>query len=780
MNKMTPEIVGGVGDSPKKVETTEKVLGRAKYIADLYRPNMLYGAILSSPHAHAKILSYKIEGALELHGVKSVITGDNFGHNFMGPFIKDEGAIAKDKVRYIGEPVCAVAATSPEIARAALGLIEVKYDVLPAVLSMDEAIAENAPIIHDDLKNYTKIFEAVSYDNVMSETKLSEGNVDKAWDECDLIVENVYETQAQNHMPIETCGALAEEDGNGRIELWSANQSVFRVQANVCETLGLPMSKLRCLTPSIGGGFGNKMEAHVQPIVVKLAMETGLPVKLILSREEDFEMIRARHPFRIRIKTGVKSDGTFIARDVDILMDGGAFSDDSPGVLGYSILCSRGPYRIPHMRSVGRVVYTNRLRFAAFRGFGNPQVNFAVETQIDEIAGKLGMDPMDLRQKNAIEVGDTWFGGQIVESSGLKECLTKVKAACDWESKRNGIETDEPHKRRGFGLAVCGHISGLLGTGAIIRLLEDGTVALNTGATDIGQGSDTVLSQMAAEALQVPLENIVMASPDTDGSPFNWGTTASRVTYTTGRAVVGAAKDVEVQMKMAASQMLECSAEDLELVPGGKIGLKGAPGHEVSFFDISKFTHWGVGGPIVGSHTLVYDKPTIDPKRAVASGTPFSNIGAYAFNAMVVEVEVDERTGHCQVLEAWSATDVGKAINPILVEGQLEGGFVQGLGYALFEEMVWDNGRLANPNLMDYKVPGSMDVPYDIHSIIVENPEPDGPYGAKGVGEVCIVTVPGSIGNAIRNATNIEIRKLPMTSERVFDALRDKEENNAT
>jgi CO/xanthine dehydrogenase Mo-binding subunit len=780
MNKITPEIVGGVGDSPNKVELKKKLLGQAKYIDDLYRPNMLHGAILPSPHAHAKIISYNVEAARALPGVKCVITGDNFGDNFMGPFIKDEGAIAKGKVRYIGEPVCAVAATTTKIAKTALGLIDVKYEVLTPVLSMGEAIAEDAPIIHEGLKEYTKIFESVSYENVMSETKLSEGDVDNAWAECDLIVENVYETQAQNHMAIETCGALAEEDGNGRIELWSANQSVFRVQANVCESLGLPMSKLRCLTPTIGGGFGNKMEAHVQPIVVKLTMETGLPVKIILSREEDFEMIRARHPFRIWIKTGVKNDGSFVARDVDILMDGGAFSDDSPGVLGYSVLCSRGPYRIPNMRSVGRVVYTNHLRFAAFRGFGNPQVNFASEAQIDEIADKLGVDAIEIRQKNAIEAGDTWFGGQVIGSSGLKECLAKAKLASNWDAKRKNIKSDHNYKRRGLGIAVCGHISGLLGTGAIIRLLEDGTVALNTGATDIGQGSDTVLSQMAAEALKVPLENISLAQPDTDGSPFNWGTTASRVTDTTGRAVVGAAKEVENQVKKAASQMLECSEDDLELVPGGKVGLKGVPGHEVSFFDISKFTHWGVGGPIVGSHTLVYENPSIDPKRAVASGTPFSNIGAYSFNATVVEVEVDERTGSCEVLEVWSATDVGRAINPALVEGQIEGGFVQGLGYALFEEMIWDNGRLANPNLMDYKVPGSMDVPYDIHSIIVEHPEPDGPFGAKGVGEVCIVAVPGSIANAILHAADVKMRKLPMSSERVFDALRDKEENNAT
>lgn len=774
------KISGGVGLSPKKIETREKVLGKAKYIADIYKPNMLHAAILSSPHAHALILSYKTDQALALPGVKAVITGDDFGHDYMGPFIKDEAAIAKDKVRYVGEPVAAVAALSEEIAREALGLIEVEYKELPSVLSMDDALTEDAAIIHEGLDDYIKIFEAQCGGNLMSKSSIEEGDVDTAWKDCDLIVENTYETQAQNHLPIETCGAFAEVDGNGRVELWSANQSVFRVQANVSETLNLPMSKLRCLTPSVGAGFGNKMEAHVQPIVVKLALKTERPVKLILTREEDFEMIRARHPARIRCKTGARKDGVLLAREVEILMDGGAYADDSPGVLGISILFSRGPYRIPNVRSSGQVVYTNHLRFAAFRGFGNPQINFATEAQIDEIAQKLDLDPIEVRLKNAMDTGDTWFGGQVVESNGLKECITKVREASNWERKSERKGKNRKGKQRGLGISIAGHISGILGTGAIVKLLEDGTVILNTGATDIGQGSDTVLSQICAETLQVPLQNISLASPDTDGSPFNWGTTASRVTYTTGRAVVGAAKEVEKKIKDAASQMLECRVDDLELLPGGKLGVKGVPGHEVTFFDVAKYSHWQSGGPIVGSHSLVYDKPSIDPKRAVVSGVPFGQIGVYSFNAMVVEVEVDERTGQIKVIEAWSATDVGKAINPALVEGQIEGGFVQGMGYSLVEEMVWDGPRLINPNLMDYKIPGTLDVPYNINPIIVEHPEPDGPYGAKGVGEISLVTVPAAICNAIARAVNINLRQLPMTSERVFEALGLKKKSNAT
>jgi len=762
-----------VGKSLPKSDSAEKVAGRAQYIADLYRPGMLHAAILGSPHAHARITGYDISAALEAPGVVAVLTGDDIGDGLMGAFIKDEHAIAKGKVRYVGEPVAAVAAETLEEARAACRLIEVHYEELDAVLDPVEAMADGAPIIHEDLDSYIKVFDAGSYANVATRSHFEEGNVDDVWESCDVVVEDTYTTQPQAHLAIEPCGALAETDSTGRVTLWSANQSVFRVQANVCESLSLPMSKLRCLTPRVGGGFGNKMEAHIQPIVVALAMKCGRPVKLILTREEDFEIVRARHPFRVRMKTGAKADGTIVAREVETVLDCGAFADDSPGVLGYSLLMARGPYRIPNVRCTGKLVYTNKMRFGAFRGFGNPQVAFAGEQQIDMIAEKLGMDPLALRKQNMVEAGEPWFLGQMVESCGLARCIEAVEEASGWHERprveRNGTKT------RARGVAIMAHISGLLGTGAIVRVLEDGSVILNTGATDIGQGSDTVLAQICAESLKVPIESVVHASPDTDGSPYNWGTTASRVTYTTGRAVVGAARDVEEKLKQHASEMLECAVGDLELRPGGKVGLMGVPDKEVSIHEISLRAHWATGGPIVGDNSLVFDKATHDPKRAVATGLPFGRIGVYSFGAIVVDVEVDEITGKVRVLEAWVAVDVGTAINPQLVELQIEGAFVQGLGYTLFEEMVWDGARLANPSMMDYKVPTIRDTPNEIHSMIVEAPEPDGPFGAKGAGEIGIVSVPPAIANAVCAATGHRHRHLPLTPERVLDGLLETE-----
>ena len=769
------EAAMAVGLSLPKLETVEKVTGRAQYIADLSRPGMLHGAILQSPYPHARILRYDTSAALALPGVHAIVTGDDFGEHRMGAFVKDETAIAKGKVRYVGEPVAAVAAEDEATARQACQLIDVEYEELPAALSAEEALAPDAPIIHEELDSYFKVFPAISKGNSLSYTEIKEGDLEQGWRESDLVFENTFETPAQAHLAIEPCGALAETDAQGRVTLWSANQSVFRVQANVCESLGLPMSKLRCVTPRIGGGFGNKMEAHIQPIVVKLAMITGRPVKMILTREEDFQMVRVRHPAKIRIKTGVKRDGTLVARECELLLDGGAFGDDSPGVLGYALLMSRGPYRIPHLRCHGHVAYTNKLRSGAFRGFGNPQVSFGAETQLDEIAEALGMDPIELRLKNLMQPGDRWLGGQRVDSNGLAECIAAVRKASSWD-RRQSLPAPPEGKRRGFGIAVAAHISGLLGTGAIVRLLEDGSVVLNTGAVDIGQGSDTVLTQICAEALKISIEQVSTASPDTDGSPYNWGTTASRVTYTTGRAVLAASRDVERQIKEQAADIFECSTADLELRPGGRVGIKGVQGKELPFLVVSARAHWRKGGPIVGSNTLVYETPTVDPKRAVALGLPFQQIGVYSFAALVSEVEIDEATGQTEVKRVWTAVDVGKAINPRLVEGQIEGGVVQGLGFALVEEVVWDGARLANPTLMDYKIPGTMDVPYELHAIIVEHAQEDGPFGAKGVGEISLVPVPAAIANAIHDAAGVRLRRLPMNAERVLRACLAKED----
>ena len=770
---------GEVGRPVPQLEAQEKVCGSAQFIADLYRPNMLYGAVLQSPHAHARILKYDLSQALAIAGVRAIVTGDDLQENWrMGAFIKDEHALAKGKVRYVGEAIAAVAADTEAIARKAAAAIIVTYQELPAALSAEEALLSDAAIIHEAAREYVKVFDTGTKANLCSRTSFREGDIDQGWRDSDRVFEARYQTQAQAHVSLEPCGALAEMDANGRVTLWSANQSVFRVQANVSESLGMPMSRLRCLTPRIGAGFGNKMEPHIQPITVLLAMKAKRPVKLILSREQDFEMVRARHPFNIRVKTGVKCDGTLIAREVEALLDCGAFGDDSPGVLGYALLMSCGPYRFPHAYCHGRLAYTNKMRFGAFRGFGVPQMTFAIETQLDEIADALNLDPIEFRLKNLKREGDRWLGGQTIASNGLAECLDKVRKASGWNGARR--RSDDAESRRAFGVACSAHISGLLSTGAIIRLLEDGTVLLNTGSVDIGQGSNTILSQICAEALRIPLDRVGIASPDTDGSPYNWGTTASRVTYMTGTSVVGAAAEVERKIKDHAAEILECAPADLELIPGGLVAIKGIPHRHVSFAAISGRAHWAAGGPIIGSHSWVFDQKTVDPKRASVTGLPFSQIGAFVFNATVVDVEIDETTGKCRVNRAWSACDVGRAINPQMVEGQIEGAFVQGLGYALFEEIVWNGAQIANPTLMDYKIPTFVEAPSELYSIIVESNDPTGPYGAKSVGEIGINSVAAAITNAVNTGLGVRLRRLPLTPERVLQAMIGPEQNQET
>lgn len=767
--------VNPVGQDLPRLEAREKITGRAEYSDDLSLPGMLHAAVQQSPYAHARIVSCDVSAALAVPGVFATFTGDDIGYHYIGPFVQDETAIAKGKVRYIGEAVAAVAAIDQATARRAVALIDIEYEELPSVLSIDEAMAEGAPLVHDNFDELVRTYEADHAPNVMSIMQVEEGDVEAAWAGCDVVIEGEYETQAQCHTYMEPCSALADIDANGKVTVWSGNQSVFHLQANIAQTLDMPMSKVRCVTPRVGGAFGGKMEQTIQPIVVGLTRKVNRPVKLTLSREQDFEMIRSRHPSKVWIKTGAMNDGTLVARKVDIRLDAGAYGDDSPGVAGICALFCRGPYHIEHVSVESRAVYTNKLRAGAFRGFGGPQVAIAGETQIDEIAERIGMDPIDLRLKNAARPDEEWLAGMVLSKSAMAECLTRVRDASDWEQRRAAAAKPAANgKRRSIGIACLPHISGILTSGAIIRILEDGTAVLNTGAVDNGQGSDTVLVQMCAGALGIEVDQISLATPDTDSSPYNWGTTASRVTYMTGRAVVGAANSVIEQLKQRAASMMECAPEDLEMRPGGFIGIKGVPDAQVTYRDISGFSHWVEGGPVIGTDSLAFDGENFDPKRGFIKGFPFGKVGAWIFAAQAVEIEIDEATGKITPLEVWSAHDIGKAINPASVAGQVEGGVVQGIGFALYEEMVWDTGRLANPSLMDYKIAGTMDAPPKINTILIEEADESGPFGAKGIGEPPIVGIAPAIANALSHATGIQLKRLPMTPESVLNALQEK------
>ncbi|MBT5780854.1 MAG: xanthine dehydrogenase family protein molybdopterin-binding subunit [Rhodospirillaceae bacterium] len=773
MSDIESATESAIGKSPPRLEAAEKAAGTAIYSGDMELPGMLHAALLTSPYSHARILSYDVSAALALPGVKAVVTAEDISGGCIGLVCKDEKALAHGKVRYIGEPVAAVAARDEATARLAARLIGVEYEELPAATTVEQAMAEGAPVLHEDFADYTKIYQAPENEgNLLARAEAVMGRGVDGFDEADVIVEGTYEVGAQYHAYMEPVSVLAAFGPDGRVTVWSSTQSIFRTQANIHEGLGIPMGKIRCVAPRIGGGFGAKAEASGQLVTVMLAKKAGAPVRLVLSRDEDMTSMRARHPGTLRVKTGAKADGTLVAREMEVWLDAGAYADDSPAVMNLVLFYARGSYSIPHVRALGHAVYTNKLRLGAFRGFGNPQASFAAESQLDEIAEKLGIDPIELRIKNAIKAGEQWLGGQRITSCALVESLEKVRDASDWTRRREAA----PGRKRGLGVAAMTHTSAFLSSGAIVRLQGDGSIILNVGAVDIGQGSDTALSQMCAAALGLDIEQVSFATPDTDSAPYNYGTNASRVTYTVGQAVHRAAMQVRAQLLEHAAAMLECSEGQLELRPGGRIGVDVEPPRnaEVSFADIAGRSLWAVGGPITGSGSYIPNDPP-DPEHTKMTGfLGLDALSVLTFGAQVVEVEVDEVTGAVEVIEAWCAHDVGRAINPGAVESQIHGGFVQGQGYALCEEMLWEDGRLVNPSFMDYKFPGTLDTPDKIHAIILETPEKSHPFHVKGVGEPPLVGAAPAINNALSAATGLRLKQIPLTPERVLRGLLEK------
>jgi CO/xanthine dehydrogenase Mo-binding subunit len=753
--------------SPPRLDAGDKATGRARYVDDIHLPGMLHAAVHTSMHAHARIIAYRLDAAHAIAGVRAIVTGADIAGARAGGIVKDETMLARGTVRYVGEPVAAVVAVDLRTAQRAAAAIEVDYAPLPAVFTPDAALARDAPVLHEEFATYVKTVDGGGQGNVVFESSLTEGDVQQAFANCAVIVEGTYETQAQHHVYLETNGCVADVDSAGRITLYATCQSVHHIQQRVAEELAEPMAKIRVIATRVGGGFGGKHASNIHSIAAWLARATRRPVKLVLSRVQDFEIQRTRHPARIWMRTGAAADGTIVARDVRITLDGGAYADESPAVLAFALLMSRGPYRIASVRAHGKVVYTNKLRAGSFRGFGNPQATFAGESQIDELATKLGMDPCELRVRNAMRPGDTAFGGQPVRSCALRDALERVRAAqraAPALPPRDGC-------RRGVGFAAMSHISGLMGTAASVQLRADGSIALATGCVDIGQGADTAMVQMCAELLGVTLDRVSYAQQDSDVSPYNWKTAGSRSTYMTGRAVAAATIEMRQKMLDQAARMMECAASDLELRPGGTIGLVGVP-KTVSFKDVALHSLFRAGGPIAATHGFVFDGPGFDPKRASIHRLAFANLGIYTFGAHCVEVDVDTATGKVDVRRAWCAHDVGRAINLVACEGQIQGGFVQGMGYALSEAMHWnEDGWLTTTTLADYKIPGVLDAPVEIHPIVIEDPEPSHPLGAKGIGEPSLVGAAPAIANAIHDATGARVRTLPMTPERVLDML---------
>lgn len=757
-----------IGRSVTKLDAPAKISGSARYTDDLYRPRMLHGALLGSPYPHARILRYNVDAARALPGVKAVLTAADLPVQNIGHTYRDEPILARGKVRYAGEPVAAVAAESLGIARAALELIDIEYEELPAVFDAEEALAPGAPILHEDLASYARVIDSPFGGNLVAHVELETGNIEQAWAECDAVVEGEFHVPAINHVYMEPCSALAELDGNGKLTVWCSTQQVFGTQAAVAAALELPMTKVRCIAPAVGGAFGGKF-VTVEPIAAALALKTRRPVKLVLSREDDMSMMRSRHAARIRMKTGARRDGTLLCRDIEIVLNGGAYADLSPLVLECSVLLAHGPYRIPHVRTVGRVAYTNRLRAGAMRGFGVMQPTFAGESQLDEMAARLQIDPFELRMRNAMQSGDYNMGSHHVPVCHIGSCLEAIRSHPAFIAA-SAERVGPSGRKRGVGVASIAQQSGLFASSAAVRVAEDGTLTVSTGYIDIGTGSDTLLAQICAGALGVGVEQVNVVAPDTDGVAYDFGTAADRGAHGVAESVYRASLAVKDRLFTFASEMLGCAVGELELRPGGKVGIRGGP-VELPFMAIAQRGMYAGGGPLIGTHSWYMQEQRIDPARTRSLGFRMGGGVWYGYGATAVQIEVDEDTGQVEVLAAWHAHDLGRLINPNGALGQMYGGVAQGISGALYEELIWDEGRLTNPSLMDYKIAGAPEVPAMIYGIPIENADPDSPWGARGIAEPTIIGTAPAIANAVANAIGARIRTLPLTGERVLDAI---------
>jgi putative selenate reductase molybdopterin-binding subunit len=762
-----------VGKNVLKVDGIPLATGQPKFTMDMDIPGALIGKLLYSPHAHAEIVSIDTSEAEKVPGVVCILHHGNVprvpyttaGQGWPEPSPYDTVLFDK-KVRYVGDRVAAVAAETEEAALEALRKIKVEYKILPAVFSIDEALAPGAPIIHDE-PDAQGIYDAKR--NIAAAVDVPVGDLERGFAESDVIVEVACEVPYVQHAALEPHCVAVYFDEDGRLVIRSSTQVPFHVRRIVSRVLGIPIHRIRVIKPRIGGGFGSKQEVILEPIAAALALRTGRPVVMNLSREEVFVSTRTRHPYRVRVKLGAKKDGTLHALEMEALASAGAYGPHSGTVL-YNVGSKSLPLynKARHLRFHGKAVYTNLPVAGAYRGYGATQGFFALEVAMDELAEKLGMDPVELRLKNHIRAGETSpifekLGEgregkpQVVRSCALAECIKIGAERIGWYEKRKSPRR-EGSWVYGVGMSCAMQGSGITGVdmaAATLIMNEDGSFRLLVGATDLGTGSDTVLAQIAAEVLAVPVEKIVVYSSDTDFTPFDKGAYASSTTYVSGNAVLQAAEKVKEQILLVASKILDEPVENLDLEREKVVSLR--TGKEVPY--------WEIG------HRAFY---VTEQQHIMASASFACPESPPPFAAFFCEVGVDTETGVVKVDKFVAVADCGQPIHPKLAEGQLEGAVVQGIGHALFEEMLFsERGSCINRTFFDYRVPTSLDVP-EIEVILVPTNEPTGPFGAKSIAEIGINGPLPAISNAVYHAVGVRLNRAPFTPERVLAALRKK------
>ena len=737
-----------VGKELPRVEILEKVTGQSVFGADAsVAGRILHGKLLLSPHAHARIKGIRTERAEKLTGVKAIVTAADLPDVQYGRFVRDEQYFAHDKVRYVGDRVAAVAAVDAETAAQALRLIEVDYEELPSVTSAPEAMEPGAPLIHEGFAEY---FAADGVEgragNICSHRQIVCGDVDRAFAEADQIFEDTFHAPMVHQTYLEPHCVLARFDATGKATVWVPTQAQFPLRAAIAQILHMPMTKVRVIPTEIGGGFGGKILATVEPAAIALARKAGTPVRMVMTRGEDFQTGNPRHPFHMRYKTGVKRDGTLVAREITLVLGTGYSASSGVMISQGAAVRAPGPYRIPNLKIDSYCVYTNTATCAAYRGPAGPQLTFASESQIDMIARELGMDPLELRLKNAMEENDQTPTGAGLQDVYAKETLRKTAEVM-------GPPSAPGAHPRGRGMAMAHWLVGGMASSAGVKLNEDGTVAILTGVVDLS-GASTSLAQITAEVLGVSLDDVHVRTADTDFAPHSTISAGSQALKSMGSAVLLAAREVERQIREVASDRLEADAGDLEL-DDNRVFVKGTPERGVTLREVGHLALEHRRGPIVSTQSV-----------AQLQSHP-------AMTTHAAEVAVDPDTGHVEILRYVAVQDVGTAINPLSVRGQIEGGVMQGLGQALSEACTFDQGKMTNPNLLDYKIFSSLDAP-EVEVHLIEHPCASGPLGAKGVGEPPIIPPPAVIANAVHDAIGVRIRELPITAEKICIALKQK------
>lgn len=754
-----------LGKPVPRLDGLEKATGQIKYMSDLQFPGMLYGRILRAKYPHARILKIDTTKAQELPGVRAVITHKDVpGLNGFGIARPDMPVLCSDKVRYIGDAVAAVAAESEEIAEEAISLIDVEYEPLPVVSDPSYAMSENAPKIHEK-------------GNILLHTEIRRGNPEEAFKEADLIVENTYFTSRQEHAFLETEGGVALVDDEGNLVVYVGSQYPQRDQLQLARCLALNPKKIHVISYPVGGAFGGKDELTIQPILCLLAIKTGKPVKIVLSREESIVSYWKRHPFTIHVRTGVKKDGTIVAQDVKLIEDKGAYSSLGGPVLNLAVEHACGPYRVENVHIDGYAVFTNNGVAGAFRGFGAPQTAFAIESQMNIIAEKLGIDPIELRRRNALRKGDlTPLGNKLMTSVGALKVLKAIEESEIWKNREKLKSEGDPAKlwiKRGVGIALTYQGTGLgVGIpdygGAIISLNPDGTFSARIGTVDYGQGIMTSYAQIVAEKLRVSIDTVRVVLGDSFYTADSGPTSASRGVYTGGKAALIACEKMIELLKSKASRIIEENSEAIEF-ENGVLYSKVFPEKRISVKDLALYLiSNGESLPETEGYFLF---PTAEMKIENAEGLPDH---VFAFSAHAAFVEVNTLTGEVTVLRGTEAVDGGIVVNIQGYEGQVEGGFVMGMGYGLMEEVVIENGIFKNANLSTYLIPTIKDVPHKIDTIPVINEEDTGPFKAKGIAETVMVATAPAITNAIHDAVGITIKRIPATSEVVYRLIKEK------